>query len=509
MIELNEVIYHWQKGQNITQIAKSLGISRPTVRKYLNTAKAAGLTREANNTSLPVPEEVLAAVSRAAKPAISTLGSVQAVIALHKEQISTWLDEPDMTAKQVCRLLTEQGYPFSYTSLKRYINRLKPDLSRKVTVRLETAAGEQAQVDFGQVTLTFSDKKRRVWAFVMTLSYSRHRYVRFVEHQDTNTWLDCHIRAFEFFSGCPKTVLLDNLKAGVVKADLYDPTINRAYAELERHYGFIADPAKVRTPEHKGKVERSMPTVRQQLVAGRQYQDLADANDKALEWSLTGIGKVPHGTTHEEPMLRFERDEQAVLIQLPASRFTTPLWKECTVHPDHHVVFDKSYYSVPTRYVGKSVWVRGTFRLTEIFLDRELIKCHVRAHKPGTWRTDMNDYPDKAKAFLFAHPTWCRQQAETFGEDVGRMVNEILEPHSLQNLRKAQAVLRFADKYGVHKLNDACRHLLSFGSTSRHSLQRILENGIPKKQDVPTIPAISIEGEQCLHPATSFGEVAA
>jgi transposase len=314
MIELNEVVYHWQKGQNISQISRSLGISRPTVRKYLDAAIAAGLTRETNETSQILSESVVAAVALAAKPNTSSVSSVQEVLALHKEQISTWLSEPDMTAKQIFRLLTEQGYPFSYTSIKRYVRKLKPDQSQQVTVRLETSAGEQGQVDFGQVSLLLGDKKKRVWAFVLTLSYSRHRFVRFVERQDTATWLDCHIRAFEFFGGCPKTVLLDNLKAGVIKADLYDPTINRAYAELERHYGFVADPAKVRTPEHKGKVERSMPTVRQQLAAGRQYQDLADANEKALSWSLTGIGQEKHGTTHEEPMLRFNRDEMPLSL---------------------------------------------------------------------------------------------------------------------------------------------------------------------------------------------------
>lgn len=295
----------------------------------------------------------------------------------------------------------------------------------------------------------------------------------------------------------------------MVKADLYDPTINRAYAELERHYGFVADPAKVRTPEHKGKVERSVPVVRQQLVAGRQYLDLADANEKALSWSLAAIGREKHGTTHEEPMLRFERDEKSCLIPLPAARFEIPLWKQCTVHPDHHVVFDKSYYSVPTRYVGKEVWVRGTFRLTEIFLEGARIKCHARAHKAGTWRTDMNDYPEKAKAFLFAHPTWCRQQAESLGESISLMVQQILEPHSLVNLRKAQAVLRLADKHGADKLDAACRHLLAHGSTSRSSLQRLLERGIPNEPLPLPIPAISVEGEQCLHPAASFGEVAA
>jgi len=472
--------------------------------KYLNVAIAAGLSQQED---LPATEHVLNEIANAARPVSSPVGAVQQAISQFETIISAWLSEPDMTATQICRLLKERGQIFSYSSVKRYVRNLKPDVSLPVTVRLETGAGEQGQVDFGQVTLNFGESRKKVWAFVMTLSFSRHRFVRFVERQDTTTWLDCHIRAFEFFGGVPRTIVLDNLKAGVIKPNLYDPTINRAYQELERHYGFVADPAKVRTPEHKGKVERSMPTVRQQLVAGRVYSDLGDANDKALSWSLSGIGMEKNGTTHEEPVLRFEREKEQ-LIPLPTNRFEAPLWKECTVHPDHHVVFDKSYYSLPTRYVGKKVWVRGTFRMTEIFLDRELIKSHARAHRPGTWRTDMADYPEKAKVFLFAHPTWCRTQAEGLGSNVARMVNEILEPHSLQNLRKAQAVLRLGEKYGAEKLDAACEHLLSFGSTYIKSLQRILEQGVPVHRQEVHIPVISSDGEQCLHPATSFGEVA-
>ena len=506
MIEVAEVVYHWQKGQSKTQIAKSLGISRPTVRKYLKIAEDAGLTREADATATA---KVVDALDKALNPSPANEGAVQQALAVYDENIKTWLSEPDMTAKQIWRLINELGNSFSYTSVKRYVRKLSPDMSRQVTIRLETPAGEQAQVDFGQVTLTFGEIRKRVWAFIMTLAFSRHRFVRFVERQDTATWLDCHIRAFEFFGGVPRTVLLDNLKAGVVKPDLYDPTLNRAYGELERHYDFVADPAKVRTPEHKGKVERSVPVVRQQLVAGRQYLDLADANEKALTWSRTGIGLVKNGTTQEEPVLRFEREELAALLPLPSSRFETPLWKECTVHPDHHVVFDKSYYSLPTRYVGKKVWVKGTFRLVEIFLDRELIKSHPRTSKPGTWQTDMADYPEKAKAFLFAHPAWCRKQAEEMGSHVGRMVHAILSPHSLQNLRKAQAVLRLGQKHGAEKLDAVCRHLLAFGSTYVKSLQRLLEKGLPEEQEPLPVPVVSEEGATCLHPATSFGEVAA
>ena len=160
----------------------------------------------------------------------------------------------------------------------------------------------------------------------MTLSYSRHRFVRFVERQDVATWLDCHVRAFEFFHGVPATVLLDNLKAGVVRADLYDPTVNRAYAELERHYGFTVDPARVRSPQDKGKVERGVPVVRQQLVAGRVYRDLAELNARALSWCREDVGQTVHGTTQETPLARFEREEHAALRALPESPFDPPVW---------------------------------------------------------------------------------------------------------------------------------------------------------------------------------------
>lgn len=503
MIEISEVMYQWQQGRSKSKIAESLGITRPTVRNYLNLAIAAGLTTESSPGDVAV-----IALSITAK--VSGIKSVSApaldAIAVHEERIKELLAEPDMTAKQIWRLLSEAGHRFSERSINRYIQRVAPS-KPAVTVRLEVDPGTQAQVDFGRATLSLGAVRKRLWAFVMTLSYSRHRFVRFVEHQDVATWLDCHIRAFQFFGGVPATVLLDNLKSGVVKPDLYDPTINRAYGELERFFGFVADPAKVRTPEHKGKVERSVPIVRQQMVAGRTYFDLADANEKALVWLRDEIGMVPHGTTHEAPRIRFERDEKAVLKGLPVHRFEIPNWKKCTVHPDHHVVFDKSYYSVPTRFVGKEVWVRGGLTMVDIFYKGAQIKTHAAAFRPGTWRTDLSDYPEGKQLFLQFQPAYCKREACKLGEYVGLMVEEILTPHALVHLRKAQAILRLGAKYGAEKLDAVCRHLLDNGSNSHAAVKRLLEKGIPQNAKTPQPPPVSDEGLELLHPALSFGEV--
>jgi len=502
MIEISEVLYQWQQGRNKTQIAASLGITRPTLRKYLDLATAAGLTMVSSAEEVAaIALSVLASVTGSKAPA-----PARDALAVHHDWIKELLTEPNMTARQVWRLLAESGHHFSERSVNRYLNLIVPD-QPEVTVRIEVPPGSQAQVDFGQVKIMLGGKRTKVWAFVLTLSYSRHRFVRFVERQDIATWLDCHILGFQFFGGVSATVLLDNLKSGVVKPDLYDPTINRAYAELERHYGFVADPAKVRTPEHKGKVERSMPVVRQQLVAGRSYADLAEANEKALLWCREEIGTRPHGTTHEAPLVRFERDEKKTLLPLPQSRFDLPTWKECTVHPDHHVVFEKSYYSVPTRFVGKKVWVRGGLKVVDIYCKDVLIKTHPTAHRPGTWRTDLDDYPEGKKLFLQFQPAHCRKEASRMGEYVGQMVHEILSPHALVHLRKAQAILRLGEKYGAQRLDEVCRYLLEHGSNSHVSVKRLLEKGLPNAVEAAVPPPISEEGSKLLHPAASFGEV--
>jgi hypothetical protein len=253
-------------------------------------------------------------------------------------------------------------------------------------------------------------KKRKAWAFIMTLSYSRHRFVRFVFNQDIPSWLDCHERAFAWFGGVPSRITLDNLKSGVVKPDIYDPLVNYAYADLERHYGFVADPAKKGDAEQKGKVERAVATVKQQLLAGRTFIDINDANERARVWLREEVGQEVHGTTKRKPYPVFLAEKKQRLKLLPLVPFERPLWKKCTVHPAHHIVFDKSYYSLPTRYIGKKVWVKGTYKTLEIFLDHERIKMHPRAPLPGTFMTDQTDYPPEKLAYLMATPTWCRKK---------------------------------------------------------------------------------------------------
>ncbi len=507
MNEMVEMIYQWHQGAGLKRIKQSLGFDRKTIRKYIQLAQKVGVRRV---TLFPEEGELIHRLKGLGGDGLLRETPAQELLAPHREWFKELLAEKEMTAKQVWRLFKEKtGTSVGYCTVKRYLRTQLGYRMPRTTVRIEVEPGTQAQVDFGYVGLMRdpeTGKNRKVWAFVMILAYSRHRFVRLVFRQDIPTWIDCHLRAFEFFQGVPASVVLDNLKAGVLRPDIYDPTLNRAYGELERHYGFVADPAKVREPGHKGKTERAIPGVRKHLLAGRNFKDLPEANQRALHWCKEEVGMELHGTTKRRPYEVFRAEEAPLLKPLPGTRFESPLWKSCKVHPDHHIVFDRSYYSLPTRYIGKEVWVRGTDQMVQIFLNEALIKIHIRAQKPGTWVTDLQDYPPAGLAYLMATPNYCRKKAREVGPQTEAFISEILSEHAMRHLRKAQAVLRLAQKYGAANLEAAAGRALAFGNFRYKSLEAVLKHGwaTPPESTEATPFPLSLLGQSFLRDPRYF-----
>ncbi len=464
MIEVREVLYQYHQGQSIKALKRSLGLARNTIRTIIMEAKAVGFRRGLSKDELEaVLDKFLAERSK-----IITSGLIQQSISSYHSAIEGWLKHPDMTGKQIGQLLKEK-YSFSVNqrSLYRYLLQHCPSYckiqqQRKVTVRLNCKPGHQAQVDFGDVGKLYDPlqkKDRRAYAFIMTLSYSRYRFVRFVFDQTIETWIDCHIRAFEFFGGVAKTIVIDNLKAGVAKADIYDPRINRAYADCERHYSFTVDPAIVRTPEHKGRVERSMSLPRQQVLAGRTFSSIEEANAFALHWCRYGIGEETTRTTGYKPYELFIKEEKAQLLPLPEKAFCCPVWQQAKVHRDCHVVFQGSFYSVPYAYVGQTLSLRADSRLVQLYdsSTQAVIKRHVRTRAKGQWVTDLKDYPPKAAKFIQDTAETYILKAQEIGPRAQLFIEGILTADSWQQRRKAAAVLKLAEIFSYEDLEAGCR----------------------------------------------------
>ncbi len=510
MEELVEVLSQWHAGRRIRQIKRSVGIARKTIRKYIHLAQNCGFSRDKETQDYQYYLEMAGRIQKELRTPLDSSPSYKKT-ALYQSTIEKLLSKKYMTSKQVCRILKrDYEYPLSYSSFNRYI-RIKYPKEPTGYIRIEVRAGEEAQVDFGSAGMMYDvekEKVRRAHAFIMTLSYCRLSYVEFVFDQGQETWVKCHIKAFEFFGGIPERIILDNLKSGILRPNTYDPVFNRAYAECARHYGFIIDPANVRMARHKGKVERKVPVVRQQFLSSYDTSDIIEANRKVREWCLNDYGMEIHGTTKRKPYEVFKTEEKPRLKSLPEKRFDLPVWKEARVHPDHHIVFEKSYYSLPTRYIGKKVWVRGGLDTVLVFDDGELVKTHQRAYRPGSFKTDERDYPPEKSRYLFKTTSYYQKEASKHGEYVCQLVTKVMTDHAYRNLRKVQGIFRLADKYGAEALNLTCKRCLFYEDYRMSTIKRILDKKLyhAPLEDEVMIKAVgnSKEGLSFIRPPKYF-----
>jgi hypothetical protein len=290
--------------------------------------------------------------------------------------------------------------------------------------------------------------------------------------------VEAHVAALGFFGGAPRRLVTDNLKASVISPDLYDPKLNRTYAELASHYGMLIDPARARKPKDKPRVERPIPYVRDSFFAGRQFGSLAAMQQAAEAWCLQVAGRrACRPLAGAQPIVVFHATERPALLPLPQEPFELAAWSRPKVHADCHIQVAGALYSVPWRLVGRVVDARLTTRLLEVFCEGELVKTHLRATK-GRKRTDWADYPPEKVAFLERTPTWCRRQATELGEAVARLVGELLAGNALHHLRAAQGVLRLGDRYGPQRLDAACARALAVGDPSYRTVKGILAAGL-------------------------------
>jgi len=330
---LRDVIRRLRAGQGERQVARDLRISRGTVHKDREMAEKQGwldggrdMPDDAEITAALGPKPVPPRVPSSVEPYAEMVHNLLA----HKvEMMAIWQ-----------RLRDTYGYQGSYSSVRRFVNGVRSDV-REVFVRVNTAPGEEMQVDFGYVGQLFdpvAGKPRNAYVFVATLSYSRHQYAELVFDQKMVTWIALHRRAFESFGGVPRRVVTDNLKAAVEKVLIIDPILSEAYRQMATHYGFLVSPTRPRTPRHKGKVESGVGYVKRNFMAGQQFADIRTANQHLKVWVQETAGTRNHGTTHQAPLHLFHTIEKQTLLPLPETAFTLLEVKPVTVHDDGHVL---------------------------------------------------------------------------------------------------------------------------------------------------------------------------
>ncbi|MCD0462261.1 IS21 family transposase [Roseiconus lacunae] len=375
-------------------------------------------------------------------------------------------------------LCADHGFTASYSSVRRFLQKLNKTVPLPVR-RIETAPGEEAQVDFGTAAPVIGSdgSKRRPWMFRFVLSHSRKAYSEVVYRQTTENFVTAIENAFHYFGGVPKRIVIDNLKAAVAKADWYDPELHPKLQSLARHYGTVILPTKPYTPQHKGKVESGVKYAKNKALKGRSFQSLSAQNEHLLQWEQTVADTRIHGTTKKQVGRLFEESERATLMPLPTDRF--PCFQEAkrSVHRDGHVEVEKSYYSVPPEYTGRRLWVRWDGRLVRIFNDRwEQVALHPKVD-PGKFGTASDHIPKEKFSAVERGAQKLLQRIEIIGPHTSRWAQAVTQVRGVEAVRVLVGLKSLAKKHSSAELEQACKTALSHGAMRLRAIRQLLKRG--------------------------------
>jgi transposase len=463
-----------KKGWSIRRIAKELGVHRNTVRRY---------TLE-NASKCTIPTAGSGAVKEPSKCTISTAGASgrKSLCDAYGPFIRP-LMEKGLSAQRIFQdLKLERGFLGSYESVKRYVRKFARD-SELPFRRMEVGPGAEVQVDYGTGAWVVDEngKRSKTHLFRIVLSCSRAGYSEVTSSQSTENFLRSLENAFRYFGGVPSTVVIDNLKAGVIKPCIYDPDLNPKLRDFAEHYGTCILPSKVATPRHKGKVENSVKYVQSNALKGRKFASIQEQNEFLSSWESRVANTRIHGTVKRQVGEMFA-EEKPHLSPLPAMLF--PCFQEGsrTVHRDGHVEVEKSYYSVPPEYVRREVWVRFTSRTVDVFNHRmEKIACHARA-EVGKFSTHSYHVPREKIANPEHGNRWLLQQADQIGCEAGAWARAMLANRGIPGTRVLNGLLQQGKKHTGSAINSGCKLALDAQEFHLKGLRQFIEKSFEEEQ---------------------------
>lgn len=487
-----------QQGWSKRRIARELGLDRGTVGKYLrarDSKPAIPLTgAECSVDSKPANSLTGSEEIGDSKPAIVLAGSAAGRPSLcepwrHQIQLAV---QAGLSAQRIYHdLVIERQFAGSYHSVQRFVQSLHRALPLPFR-RMEVEPGAELQVDFGQGAWVIENgKRRRPHLFRGVLSHSRKGYSEAVWRQDTESFIRCLENAFRCLGGVTRTVIVDNLRAAVRRADWFDPELNPKLEEFCRHYGTVILPTRPAMPRHKGKVESAVNYGQENGLKGHTFESLCAENLHLLNWETQVADKRIHGTTKQQVGKIFAEVEKPRLLPLPASLF--PVFEEAqrSVHRDGHIELARAYYSVPPEYVGRTVWVRWESRLVRIYNQRrEQIALHTR-HEPGKFATDPAHIHDHKRAIIERGADWLLDRARLIGPYSGTWAEQMFKQRGPQAIRVLHGLLALAEKHPVAELERACRQAIEYGAWRLRELRQLLSRSTaPQLTFLETHPLI-------------------
>jgi transposase len=488
-----QVIALGRLGWTLRRIEQATGVRRETAGAYL---KAAGIAvRASGGWGRRGPATAVHEVTtglREAKPA-NEVTTDPGGKGPEKQELQPSSPPPSASACQPYREIIELGvsrgrnamaiwqdlvgqYGFSggYQTVKRFVRKLRGSPVPQAAGIILTAAGEEAQVDYGTGPMVRdgqSGKYRRTRLFVMTLGYSRKSIRLLVFRSSSRVWAELHERAFRRLGGSPRLVVLDNLREGVLAADIYDPTLNPLYQHVLSHYRVVAMPCRIKDPDRKGKVESGVGHAQKTPLKGLRFESLEEGQAYLDHWEQRWADTRIHGTTKRQVAAMFA-EEKPFLLPLPIEPFRYYQYGERVVHLDGCVEVEGAYYGLPPGWIGRLVKVQWDgFHVRILHPQTNQLMREHRRQLRGGYRINTEDYPKKAPLSTVR----LLARAAKAGAHIGRLCDAIHQEEGELGIRRILGVLSLAKKYGVGAAEEACRAALELGVRQYRFVRRYLE----------------------------------
>lgn len=408
----------------------------------------------------------------------------------HREAIERWVAAGRTATSIYQQLVEEYGFPQRYSSVSRFVQKLRGKKTTRGHPVIITEPGLEGQVDYGDGPMVRDAKTgryRRSRIFAFTLGNSRKSVWILVHESSSEIWCRLHEQAFRRLGGAPRTVVLDNLKEGVLKPDIYDPVLNPLYRDMLSHYGVVGMPARVRDPNRKGKVESAVAHA-QKALRGRRFESLEAANEFISNWETRWADTRIHGTVKRQVSEMFA-EEKPSLLPLPLEPFRYFEFVLRRVNLNNCVQVEGCYYSVDERLIGRQLQVQfDAFHVRIIDPETHaLLTEHRRKHGKGKYSLKPEQRPKRTPPKVES----LLQRSENLGEYVGKLCRRIHEFDGQRGVTRVQGVLNLARKHGKSALDDACRVAFECDAPSyrfvKNFLQRKASPQLTLKQIDPLI----------------------
>ncbi len=470
------------------EIARQTGIDRKTIRRYqrqLGPPKSPMATGSEVTAGSGLSEQIAVNSKGTTENNLPELGAARIEVAAQRLMPKSasachphrgWIEEQIQLGRNAMSIYQDlvelYGFAHKYNSVKRFCHKLKAKEPDRFDV-LDFLPAEEAQVDFGQGAPTLepvSGKYKRPYLFVMTLRYSRKSFRKVVWKSDQQIWARLHEEAFRYFGGCTQYVVLDNLKQGVIRPDIYDPELNLVYQAMLAHYGVVADPARIKDPNRKGSVENAIQHTQGTALQGRKYQTIEEQNEWLMHWEERWAAPRLHGRAKRQ-VLQMYNEEKPYLKVLPTEWFKYFESGRRTVDDSGLVQVKGAYYAALPARCGAAVMVRVFKNEVEIYdLDGLLLRRHNKIES-GDYRMNPADRlfnPSRATEQLL-------ERANQIGPLTGKYCLELFQQHGRIGRKAMYGIINQTRHFKREEIERVCGVAFEKRIYSYRVVKKILE----------------------------------